>query len=399
MTPPRRIIILGSTGSIGVQTLEVVASLNREGPRVEVVGLACGRDAATLSAQASRLGSPALAVADPAGPAPAGALIGPGSAEALVRTTPCDLVVSAIVGEAGLGATLAALELGRDVALANKESLVAAGELVTRAALASGAALWPIDSEHSGVWHCLGAGTCRPPLREPPAGVTRVVLTASGGPFRGWDPGRIRAATPGDALNHPTWRMGAKVTVDSASLMNKALEIIEAHWLFALPADRLAAVVHPQSIVHALVERADGSILAHLAPPDMKVAIRAALEAALGDGPAPTHPPAAGLDSLTLGRLEFEPPDRDRFPAIALGHEVLRLGGTAGAVLNAANEEAVHAFLTPGSGGPGIAFPDIAALASAALRGVGVSPVRSLADVREAGGEARRFVRARLGLG
>jgi len=409
----RRIIILGSTGSIGTQTLEVVEHLNAlhargEFPlRHEIVGLAAGRNAALLFDQAARFGVRHLALAGSAsGPAPSspGLRTGPTAAEALVREVDCDLVVAAMVGSAGLPATLAAVALGRHVALANKETLVAAGALVVPAALASGASLLPVDSEHAALWQCLQsvdhsldpahgheAPRRRPPMHAHPS-VRRVVLTASGGPFRTWTKDRIDAATPADALKHPTWRMGRKVTVDSASLTNKALEIIEAHWLFGLPADRIEALIHPQSIVHALVEFDDGSLLAQLGAPDMRGPIQHALT-------FPSRPAACAqrLDLATLSRLEFETPDPARFPALPLAYHAIRVGGTAGAIFNAANEAAVEAFLASADSPAPMRFGRIAELVQDAIAAIAVVPLRSLADALAADAATRAHVQDALG--
>ena len=406
----RRVIVLGSTGSIGTQTLQVLAHLNQLHAhnawptRYEVVGLAAGKNSALAHAQAALWPDAAVALADCPTPAAAPRVFtGPDAAEALVRSTPADLVVAAIVGSAGLAATLAALQLGRDVALANKETLVAAGALVVPTALRSGAALLPVDSEHAAVWQCFagsvfgasGASTLplRPPFAAAPAGVRRVILTASGGPFRTWPRERILAAGPADALKHPTWSMGAKVTVDSAGLMNKALEIIEAHHLFGLTADQIDAVVHPQSIVHALVEHADGAVLAQLAHPDMRGPIQNALT-------FPSRAPAsvAPLDLQRLAALEFSPPDLDRFPALALAREVILRGGTAGAIVNAANECAVARFLAPlkDPSAPSLPFGRLAPLAAGALRAIGTSPLRDLADLHTAELQAHRYVEHEL---
>lgn len=415
----KRIIILGSTGSIGTQTVEVVEHLNRlcdrgeHGTRYRVVGLAAGRNGGLLLEQGARLGVRDLALSSPGDWAAAGGAslrVGPGAPERLVREVACDVVLAAMVGSAGLPATLAAVELGRDIALANKETLVAAGVLVVPAAVKSGSRLLPVDSEHCGVWQCLAGDGCgRAPCPPLAAGaeVARVVLTASGGPFRTWERERIERATVQEALNHPTWSMGPKVTIDSASLTNKALEVIEAHWLFGLGAERIGVVVHPQSIVHALVEYSDGNVLAQLAPPDMRTPIQCAL----------TWPGRAGgvsrkIDWRALGGLEFAEPDLERFPALGVGFEVVRRGGTAGAVFNAANEAAVEAFLSGHDLGAGagaatgraracppvrpIAFGRIAELSSRALEEVGVSALNSLDDAVRADAEARRFVERML---
>ena len=330
MHAPRRLIVLGSTGSIGRQTLEVVEHLNRDAPAFEIVGLACGRDSKAIRDQALRYPNASIAIAE---------RDGDDAAEKLVRGTRCDVVMAAIVGIAGLRSTHAAVELGREVALANKESLVAAGGVMIPLAMHSGATLLPVDSEHSALWQCLGSRT-RPPI-ESPAGVKRMVLTASGGALRDWDKDKIMRAKPEDVLAHPNWDMGAKVTTDTASLANKALEILEARWLFGLTGESLAAVIHRQSLVHSFVEFVDGSLLAQIGAHDMRTPIHIAL----------THPERApscgdGLDPLALTRLDFEPPDLDRFPLLGMAHQVMRadaeFGGptTAGAVFNAANEAA-----------------------------------------------------------
>jgi len=393
--PPatRRVLVLGSTGSIGTQTLDVVAHLNRlhddgrHPTRYQIVGLAAGRNAQVLSDQASELGLKNVALAQLSDGAPSGCIAGPNASETLVRDTDADVVVSAMVGSAGLPATLAAIEMGRDVALANKETLVAAGQLVIPAAQRSGSRILPLDSEHAGLWQCLQSVChgCCPPMTTP--GVVRTVtLTASGGPFRTSSPSEIRSATREQALAHPTWSMGQKNTIDSASLINKALEIIEAHWLFGLEPERIGVLVHPQSIVHALIETIDGSLLAQLGVPDMRLPIMNAL----------TFPDVARdlgqrLDLGELSRLEFEPPDLERFPALGLAYDVMEAGGTSGAVFNAANETAVSAFLDER-----IAFGRISDLVGEALGSIAPAPVSSLGDVLEADRAARAFVGARL---
>jgi len=388
--PPRRIIILGSTGSIGTSTLDVVAHLNQlhargEYPdRFDVVGLAAGHNSALLADQATRFNCPSTACSRSDSSA---TFRGRSAALDLVRAVDCDLVMAAIVGSAGLPATLAAVELGRDVALANKESLVAAGALVIPAAVRSGSRLLPVDSEHSGVWQALMGikpTPLAPPLKAPDV-VRRVTLTASGGPFRTWSPEQIRRATREEALRHPTWSMGAKVTIDSASLMNKALELIEAHWLFELPPEKLGAVIHPQSIVHAIVELSDSSVLAQLACPDMRTPIQAALTF-----PRRSEGLAPRLDLASLSRLEFESPDPARFPALALADLVMHRGQSSGAILNAANEEAVAAFLDPARNLP---FHRIPELAREALETLPLGPLRDLSDLAEAESLARDLVR------
>ncbi len=348
----RRVVVLGSTGSIGTQTLDTISHLNtladrgESKQRFEVVGLAAGVRTRELAAQAARFGVPVVAVADAdaAIETTARVLRGTGAAEALVRESRADLVVAAMVGLAGLPATLAAVELGIDVALANKETLVAAGQVVLPAARRAGARLLPIDSEHSGLWQCLQGLAQRgervvPPCATP-RGVERAILTASGGPFRQTPLAEMRNATVAQALAHPTWSMGPKNTIDSATMMNKGLELIEAHRLFDLDASRLGVLIHPQSIVHAIVELADGSSIAQLSAADMRVPIQLALT-----WPARAPGCAARLDWREVARLDFVEPDNERFPAIGLAMDVIRRGGGAGAVYNAANEVAVEAFL------------------------------------------------------
>lgn len=425
----RSVIVLGSTGSIGTQTLDVLAHLNAlhargaHGTRYEVVGLAAGGNVGLLAQQAAAWGVRSVACAGGSsgeglagafGARPPRVFRGVEAAEELVRNVDADLVVAAIVGSAGLPATLAAVELGRDVALANKETLVAAGGLVAPAARASGSRLLPVDSEHSALWQALqgagGASACVPPSVCGPE-VTRVILTASGGALRHLSREAAYHATMQQALAHPTWSMGAKVTLDSASLTNKAFEVIEAHWLFGLESARIGVLIHPQSIVHSMVEYADGSVLAQLGSPDMRTPIQYAVT-------YPERPAgrSAKLDLRTMKKLDFDEPDLSRFPALALAYRVIDAGGTSGAVFNAASEEATLAFLavgklslagvgafasTAGGSGPGaggIAFGRIPELAAEALDAVGVSPLRSLSDALEADAEARRFVRSRLGL-
>jgi len=402
----RRVIILGSTGSIGTQAIEAIEHLNAlhargEHPRsYRVVGLAAGKNAALLMEQSSRLGVRDLAINAAPGATDgfgrdATLRVGGDGPERLVREVECDVVLAAMVGVAGLPAALAAAELGRDIALANKETLVAAGALVTAACRASGSRLLPVDSEHAGVFQLLASsGDVRrtaPPMGLP-ADVARVILTASGGPFRTWSRERIAGATRADALKHPTWAMGRKVTIDSASLMNKALELIEAHWLFGAASERLGAVIHPQSIVHAMIERIDGTTLMQAAAPDMRTPILQALawpHAAAGCG--------RRMDPLASSCLEFEPPDPERFPALGLAFEAMRLGGTAGAILNAANEEAVAAFLGDGQGGSSsMPFVAIAEVAAWTLRNVSATTVTRLDDVLRADRAARECARVRL---
>ena len=386
---PRRIIILGSTGSIGVGALDVVAHLadaaTRAGestPTFEVIGLAAGRRGQLLEAQAERFSVRNVALADPTAAKELSLdrslRTGPDAAVRLVEDVarPGDLVVAAMVGAAGIPSALAAIERGCDVALANKETLVAAGELVTAAAANAGVGIIPIDSEHAALHQCLRSGR---DARE----VSRLVLTASGGPFRTWTADRIRNATVDEALNHPTWKMGPKVTIDSATMMNKGLELIEAHWLFDIDADRLDAIIHPQSIVHSFVEFLDGSSLAQLSPPDMRMPIQYAL----------CHPIrvpgcAPSLDYHALRELVFEPVDHDRFPAIEIARGVIRAGGTAGAIFNAANEVAAEAFCAGG-----MPFGRIAEVVADVVDRVPIGPASDLDAVLAADAAAREAAR------
>ena len=350
-----RVAVLGSTGSIGQSTIDVIAASRG---RLTAHLLAAWRSTGPLLEQARRLrprwvvvGDPAAAAAIPPGDLPAGTelAVGPEALDDLVADPAIDRVVSAIVGAAGLRSTWAAIEAGKTVALANKETLVMAGPLVMRRAAETGAALIPVDSEHSAIHQALACGR--------PAEVERLVLTASGGPFRTRSRESLATVTPEEALRHPTWSMGPKITVDSATMMNKSLELIEARWLFGLPAAKLAVVVHPQSIVHSFVEFVDGAVIAQLGPPDMRLPIQYALFY-----PDRVAGPARRLDFAATMRLDFEPPDLERFPALRLGHEAAARGGTAGVVLNAANEEAVRGFLDGA-----VRFTDIAEICGRVL--------------------------------
>lgn len=332
----KKVIVLGCAGSIGRSSLDVLANLSDDW---EVVGLATGSRVDVLLEQAARFNSCAVAIADEAraDEARRGAtgiscvFAGPAATVKLLDAVKCDCVIAAISGAASLHATLRAVELGRRVALANKEALVVAGGVLTALAQRTGAEIIPVDSEHSAVFQAVHAGR--------PEDVLRIILTASGGPFRTWSAERMQRITPRDALEHPTWRMGPKITIDSATMMNKALEVIEAHWLFNMPADRIEVAVHPESIVHSLVEFKDGSMMAQLGTPDMRTPIQYALTY-----PARRPCPSKRLDLTAVGTLTFEAPDLDRFPALRLGFEAARRGGTAGAALNAANEAAVELF-------------------------------------------------------
>ena len=364
-----RIAVLGSTGSIGRSTLEVIAA---SGGTLAAVALTANSRMDLLLQQARDVRPRWIVVSDAhaaAGldrtqiPAETELLVGP-EAVARVATDPeVDIVVSAIVGSAGLQGTWAALEAGKTVALANKESLVMAGPLVTQLARDRHARILPVDSEHSAVFQALQAGR-----REE---VRRIVLTASGGPFRHHSLAEIEQVTVAEALAHPTWNMGQKITIDSATLMNKALEIIEARWLFDLAPEQIGVVIHPQSIVHSLVEFIDGSVIAQLSPPDMKLPIHYALH-----WPQRTESVAERVDWSRAMHLEFEPPDFERFGALQLGLDVARAGGTAGAVLNGANEAAVAAFLAGRLG-----FAQIVPTCRRVLENHHFDPCPSLADV------------------
>lgn len=341
---PRRIAILGSTGSIGRSTLDVVRHSRGQ---FAVVALTAHRSCEELCQQALEFGPRYVVVTDDEQartfdrsrlPRGTELLAGQGGVERIVQLQQIDVVVAAIVGSAGLTGTWAALDAGKTVALANKETLVMAGPLVTQLAATRRAKILPVDSEHSAVFQLLESG--RNDDVRPRADLRRIILTASGGPFRDWTRSEMEQANVADALAHPTWQMGKKITIDSATMMNKALEIIEARWLFDLSPSQIDVVIHPQSIVHSLVEFNDGSVLAQLSPPDMKLPIQYALT-----WPERIDSPARRLDLTEALRLDFEPPDEDRFPALGLGREVAALGGTAGAVLNAANEAAVESFL------------------------------------------------------
>ncbi|MDI3316523.1 MAG: 1-deoxy-D-xylulose-5-phosphate reductoisomerase [Bacillota bacterium] len=396
----RDLIVLGSTGSIGRQALDVVRS---HPGRWRVRGLAAGRDVRRLEEQVEEFRPQRVAVADEqagrelrARLAGTGTevLAGPGAAAELAAETPGELVVAAIGGVAGLGPVLAAFRAGKRVALANKESLVAGGPVVRRElerlhpwlAGAGGLAvhrpdapLIPVDSEHSAIFQCLaGAGAGRQ--------VAQLILTASGGPFRGWSREQLSGVTVEQALRHPTWRMGARITVESALLMNKALEVIEAHFLFGLGYDQIDVVIHAQSIVHSLVAFVDGSVLGQLAAADMRLPIQYAL----------TYPerwpsPVRRLDLTEAGRLEFERPDRENFPSLDLGYRAGRAGGTAPAVLNGAQEEAVERFLQGRL--PFLAVPEVVGEVLSEHRPL---PEPSLDEVLEADRWARERARERM---
>jgi 1-deoxy-D-xylulose-5-phosphate reductoisomerase len=354
----RHVTILGATGSIGASTIDLIKR-NRERYHVEAVS--AHRNVAALARIARELGAQFAAVADPAVYGDLkGALAGTGieaaaGEAALLEAArrPADWVMAAISGSIGLKPTLAAIERGATVALANKECLVCAGALFMRRAAGAGATLLPVDSEHNAIFQALGAGAR--------ADVKRVILTASGGPFRTWTLEAIRAATPEQALRHPNWSMGPKITVDSASMMNKGLELIEAHHLFALKPDEIDVLVHPQSVVHGLVEYRDGSVVAQLGSPDMRIPIAHCLA-----WPRRLEGPAPRLDLAQVRELTFEAADLTRFPALALARQAMTEGGAAPTVLNAANEIAVHEFI-----GGRIGFSAIPALVEATLNEAG----------------------------
>jgi len=374
------VAVLGSTGSIGRNTLEVIAA--SEG-QFNAIGLAANSSCEDLLQQACEMQPNWVVAADEQAaercdwsqlPANTQLHIGDGAIETLVTHKDVDVVLAAIVGSAGLNGAWAALQAGKTLALANKETLVTAGPLVTKLAAKHGGRILPVDSEHSAIFQAMQAGR-----REE---VRRVILTASGGPFRNHSTEQLRTVTREEALSHPTWDMGPKITIDSATMMNKALEIIEARWLFGLDADQIDVVVHPQSIVHSMVEFADGSVIAQMSPPDMKLPIQYAL----------TYPqrrpcPAPRLDLTQAFDLSFEPPDLDRFPALRLGLETARVGGTAGAVLNAANEAAVASFLDSS-----LAFHEIPSACEAVLQHHQFDPNPTLEQVLSLDAWARQEI-------
>jgi 1-deoxy-D-xylulose-5-phosphate reductoisomerase len=371
----RRILIVGSTGSIGTQALDVV----ERNTELEVVGLAAASSWELLLEQAAAHGVARVALSHEDAAARAAEhsaveiLAGPEGLVELITDTDCDLVLNALVGSAGLGPTVAALGEGIDLALANKESLVVGGELVTALAEATGAQLLPVDSEHSALFQLIAG--------ERPGTVDRLVLTASGGPFRGRTD--LDAVTREEALAHPTWDMGGKITIDSATLMNKGLELIEAHHLFGLPYERIDVVVHPQSIVHAVVHLNDGASLAHLGYPDMRVPISYAL-----NHPERVDVPVRTLDLVELGALTFEAPDLESFPCLRLAREAAEEGGTGPCVMNAANEVAVHAFLAGE-----LSFTGIPRVIESTLSELPAQPVRHFSDLYAADAQAREVAR------
>ncbi|MGH7789749.1 MAG: 1-deoxy-D-xylulose-5-phosphate reductoisomerase [Candidatus Binatia bacterium] len=379
----KQLAILGSTGSIGVTTLALVA---RFPERFQVVALAGGRNIERLAEQVQQFRPRLVATGDEAGAAQLRALLpdysgtivpGIDGIEQVAVAGEAELVISALVGALGLGPTLRAIAAGKDVALANKEVLVVAGELVQAAARQAQVNVFPLDSEHNAIYQAMH-GHRR-------ADVRRIILTASGGPFLRTTPEELRSVTPAQALQHPTWKMGSKITIDSSTLMNKGLEVIEAHWLFDLPPDRIDVVIHPQSIVHSLVEYIDGSVLAQLGIPDMSIPISYIL--AYPERLELAHLPS--LDLVRAGRLEFVAPDVERFPCLGLAYRALRTKGSAPAVLNAANEVLVDAFLNHA-----IAYLDIPRIAQDVLDAHTVLAQPSLDELLAADAWARSRARA-----
>jgi 1-deoxy-D-xylulose-5-phosphate reductoisomerase len=369
----RKVLILGSTGSIGTQALDVIG----RSEALQVVGLAAGTGWELAVEQAREHGVPTIALADPAAAEQARSswsgrvLSGEEGVTELIASSGADLVLNGIVGAAGLASTVVALTEGIDVALANKESLVIGGELVMALAEATGSRLLPIDSEHTAL-HQMIEGL-------PPGSVERLTITASGGPFRGRSAADMAAVTIEDALAHPTWAMGGKITIDSATLMNKGLEVMEAHHLFGTPYERIDVVVHPQSLIHGLVQLADRAMLAHIGPRDMRVAISYALH-----GGQSVDLPLEPVDLVAVGELTFEPVDLDAFPALRLAREAAVVGGTAPCVLNAANEVAVYAFLDGQ-----IQFIGIPAVIERVLEEMPARPITHFDDLFATDAEAR----------
>jgi len=384
---PRNVAVLGATGSIGASALDVIAR-HPDRYRASVLAAGCNVDALLALCVAHRpdhavIADQSLHARLREGLAEAGlvtrAHAGMAALDALVAEPGCDVVVAAIVGAAGLASTLAAARAGKRLLLANKESLVLAGELVTAAAEGAGAEIIPIDSEHNAIFQCLRS-------RQAQADVSRIVLTASGGPFRGCSRAELARVTREQAVAHPKWSMGPKISVDSATLMNKGLELIEAHHLFGVGRERLDVLVHPQSLVHSLVEFVDGSTLAQLGLPDMRTSL------AVGLGwPQRIDSGVGGLDLLKHPRLDFEAPDTDAFPCLRLAWEAMAAGGTAPAILNAANEVAVSAFLQGRIG-----FLSIPALVEDALAALPAAPADSLEVLLAADAEARRLTERNL---
>ncbi|KAB7648958.1 1-deoxy-D-xylulose-5-phosphate reductoisomerase [Polymorphobacter fuscus] len=379
----RSLTILGATGSVGSQALDLVA---RNPGRWSVEALTANSDVDGLARAAIACGARFAAIADASAHAAlrdalAGTDVETGAGpEAICEAArrPGDIVLTAIVGAAGLAPTLAAVERGATLAIANKETLVCAGPVVTAAAAASGARLLPVDSEHNAIFQVFD--------HDQPDRVAKIILTCSGGPFRTFSRNDMAAVTVAQACKHPVWSMGAKISVDSATLMNKGLELIEAHHLFPVGVDRLDVIVHPQSVVHSMVEYVDGSVLAQLGTPDMRIPIAYAMA-----WPERIATPATRLDLASVGKLEFEAPDLQRFPCLQLAWDALRAGGSAPCILNAANEVAVAAFIAGQVG-----FLDIDAIVSATLARIASGPVGSLAEVVAIDAEARAGAQAEV---
>lgn len=383
---PQGIAVLGATGSIGVNTLDVVA---RHPDRYRVVALSGHRQVDRLFEQACRFLPLYVVVADAAAAnalqgrlrergLTTEVLYGAAALERVAALPEVDVVMAAIVGAAGLPSAMAAACAGKKILLANKEALVVAGRLFMEAVRLHGATLLPVDSEHNAIFQSLPhdyAGNLDA------AGIRKIILTASGGPFRQHSADALLQVTPEDACRHPNWVMGRKISVDSASLMNKGLEVIEAHWLFAAPPERIDVVVHPQSVIHSMVQYRDGSVMAQLGSPDMRTPIACALA-----WPERIEAGVASLDFFSMGSLTFEQPDLQRFPCLGLAFASLQSGGDAPAVLNAANEVAVAAFLEGR-----LRFVDIAKVVEATLAGVSLSASTTLATLLDKDGEARRF--------
>jgi 1-deoxy-D-xylulose-5-phosphate reductoisomerase len=372
----RSVTILGATGSVGSATLDLI---ERDPHRFEVVALTANRDVEGLARAARRVNARRAVIGDPvlfkplaAALAGTGILVSAGE-EALIQAAGAGAhwTMAAIMGTAGLKPVMRALQSGATVALANKESLVSAGEIMTKAASASGATLLPVDSEHNAIFQCFDHAR--------PEAVRRIVLTASGGPFRTRSLEEMRGVTAAEAVAHPNWSMGAKISVDSATLMNKGLELIEAFHLFPLEADAFEVIVHPQSVIHSMVEYVDGSVLAQLGSPDMRIPIAFTLA-----WPERMETGCERLDLVRIARLDFEPPDLERFPALRLAREALAAGGAKPGILSAANEVAVASFLESG-----IAFLDIVSVVSDVLAGFDPASPASIDEVLEVDGEAR----------
>jgi 1-deoxy-D-xylulose-5-phosphate reductoisomerase len=379
MTSERKsVTILGATGSIGTSTLDLI---NRNPGLFDVVALTAQSDAEGLAIAARTCGAKHAVIGDPAKfEALKAALAGSGitaaaGGDALVEAArmDADWTMAAIVGCAGMMPVLAALKRGKSVALANKEALVSAGALMIDAAKASGATLLPVDSEHNAIFQCLD--------RSAPAGVAKIILTASGGPFRSWSAEAMAGVTPAQAVKHPNWSMGAKISVDSATMMNKGLELIEAWHLFGLPSDRLEILVHPQSVIHSMVEYVDGSVLAQLGSPDMRTPIAHTLA-----WPQRMETPSARLNLAQISKLEFEAPDPERFPSLRLARAAMEAGGARPAILNAANEIAVSAFLAERA-----SFGEIAAIVETTLERYQPKAPQSVEDVLMIDQDARRI--------